>query len=176
MGALQTVFSALFPVTALMGARACTHAGTPASTTAPGTHHGRAAHGGRTVTFRRVLQHLDLTADQQRQVNTVFAHAKTELQAGRIGMQCHRQALAATSPADPNYPALLATEKANAAARVQATSDTKTRIDAVLTPAQRGQIPALLAVERAARKIRIAAWREAHVIFTGAFLNLGDTR
>ena len=72
------------------------------------------------------------------------------------------EALMAASPTDANYPSLLATEKSNAAARVQAMSDIKSQIYAVLTPEQRAQVPSLIAAEQAARAQKFAALRAQH--------------
>ena len=68
-------------------------------------------------------------------------------------------ALAAGSPNDPGYPALLATAKANAAALIQFESDLRTQVYAVLTAAQTARIPAIVAADRAAQEARTAEWR-----------------
>ena len=64
-------------------------------------------------------------------------------------MRSNREALAAAAPTDAGYPALIATEKANAAKLIEQMSAVKTQIYAVLTPAQIKQIPQILAADKA---------------------------
>ena len=161
MHAPRHVFSTIFLITALGGAVAHADTATPAPAVAS-QHHWRAGHRYRAGTFRRVLRRLNLTAEQKTQIKAVFAQARTQLQASRASMRSNHEALATTSPTDPSYPALLATEKSNAATRVQAASDVRTQVYALLTPAQQAQIPALVAADRAAREARVAAWRAQH--------------
>jgi Spy/CpxP family protein refolding chaperone len=106
-----------------------------------------------------VLRQLNLTPEQQIQIKAIFTQARPQMQALRTSLRSNHEALTATSPNDPSYPALLAAEKANGITRIQAASDLKTQIYAVLTPAQQAQIPAILAADRAARDARIAARR-----------------
>ena len=112
--------------------------------------------------LRRVLTQLNLTPEQKTQIKSILLQAKTDLSARHANARANHEALAATSPNDPGYPALLATEKSNAAARVQTASDLKTQIYAVLTSDQQAKIPSLIAADRAARQARIAAWRAEH--------------
>lgn len=134
-------------------------ADTPASgTSAPAYHRLHGHHGG----FHAVLSKLNLTADQKTQIKSIFAQSRTQYRSLHEGMKANHQALASADPNDANYPQLLATEKQNAAARVQAMSDIKAQIYAVLTPEQRAQIPALLEAQRAERATKVAAWRSAH--------------
>ena len=133
-------------------------AGTDAAPVAGG-HHG---HWGHHSEFRHVLHRLNLTPEQKTQIKTILAQAKTTYGSRHADVRANHEALTATSPNDPGYPALLATEKANAAARVQAMSDIKTQIYAVLTPAQQAQIPSIIAADRAAHQAKVAAWRSQH--------------
>ena len=112
--------------------------------------------------FARVLKQLNLTPDQQTQIKSILAQSKPQLSTLHASLRANHEALADAAPTDANYPSLLATEKANAAARVQAMSDLKTQIYAVLTPAQQAQIPGILAANRAARAQKIAAWHAQH--------------
>lgn len=109
--------------------------------------------------LRQVLDQLDLTPEQQTQVKAIMAQAKARLQTLRGAMNTDQFALAAASPNDPAYPALLATAKENAAALIQFESDLRTQVYAVLTPAQAAHIPAIVAAERAAQEARSSAWR-----------------
>jgi protein CpxP len=163
MNAFRTVFSALCLAVGLIGAAAYADTAAPAAPVAAAD--GGASHGWRAGAvrdsreFKHVLQQVNLTPEQQTQIKAIFAQARPNMQTLRANLRSNHEALAATSPNDPNYPALLATEKANGMARIQAASDLKTQIYAVLTPAQQAQIPAILAADRAARDARMAARR-----------------
>jgi protein CpxP len=122
--------------------------------------HGRHRHGH--GEFRHVLHKLNLTPEQKTQIKSIFAAAKPDFQTKFAAARANHQALESMSPNDPGYPAALATEKANAAARVQAKSEMKAQIYAILTPAQQAQIPTIIAADRAAREQHMAAWRAQH--------------
>jgi len=140
---------------ALIGSSA--FAAPPAADTPPPAHPfmGHHRHGG----LHQVLRQLDLTDAQKTQIKSIFAQAKSGMQGTFATARASHEALMAASPNDPNYPALLATEKANAAARVQAMSDIKAQVYAVLTPEQQAKIPQILAANKAAREAKMAAWR-----------------
>jgi Spy/CpxP family protein refolding chaperone len=107
-----------------------------------GHHHGPVRH------FMHVLQQLQLSAEQQTQIKSIFDASRSQFAALATGMHNNAEAMVAMPPTDPGYPALLAAAKANAAARIQQLSDVKTQIFAVLTKAQQEQIPQVLAAER----------------------------
>jgi Spy/CpxP family protein refolding chaperone len=109
-------------------------------------HHGR---------FMHVLKQLNLTAEQQTQIKSIFASAKSQFRELGASMRANHEALAAAAPTDAGYPALLATEKANAAKRIEQMSAVKTQIYAVLTPEQIKQIPQILAADK-------AKWQQRH--------------
>lgn len=106
-------------------------------------HHGPARH------FMHVLKQLNLSAEQQTQIKSIFASAKSQFQELHTSMRSNREELAAAAPTDAGYPALIATEKANAAKLIEQMSAVKTQIYAVLTPAQIKQIPQILAADKA---------------------------
>jgi Spy/CpxP family protein refolding chaperone len=143
----------LIGAAALAGAPAA-DSGAPPATVGP--HH--RFHG----EFHRVLRQLNLTPEQQTQIKSIFEQAKPGMQAALAAARANHEALMSTAPTDANYPTLLATEKTNAAARVQAMSDMKAQVYAVLTPEQQAKIPQILAADKAARQARIAAWRANH--------------
>jgi len=118
-----------------------------------GPHH---HHGGE---LGHVLHQLDLTPDQQGKVTTILAQSRIDIKALHGKMGDNRYELAATSPSDPGYPALLANAKANAAAWIQHESDVRKQIYAVLTPQQQARIPQIVAADRAAHEARMEAWR-----------------
>ena len=83
-----------------------------------------------------VLKQLNLSAEQQTQIRSILAASKPQFQSLGAGMRSNAEAMAAMSPTDPGYHALLAAAKASAAARIQQMSDVKAQVFAVLTPAQ----------------------------------------
>ncbi len=109
--------------------------------------------------LHQVLRQLDLTDEQKTQIHSIFAQAKTAMQSKFADARANHEALTAAAPTDANYPTLLAAEKANAAARVQAMSDLKAQVYAVLTREQQAKIPQILAANKAAREAKMAAWR-----------------
>jgi len=119
MSKLRSIIPALSLAVAVGGAFAYANAapaaasdatiGAAANLWAGKRHNG---HGG----FRHVLAQLNLTAEQQTQIRSVFALAKPQLQTLGANIRQNRDALAATAPTDPAYPGLLATAKENAAA------------------------------------------------------------
>jgi Spy/CpxP family protein refolding chaperone len=112
-------------------------------------HHGPGAH------FMHVLKQLNLTPEQQTQIKSIFASAKSQFKELGESMRSNREALEAAAPTDAGYPALLATEKANAAKRIEQMSAVKTQIYAVLTPTQIKQIPSIIAADK-------AKWAQRH--------------
>jgi Spy/CpxP family protein refolding chaperone len=116
---------------------------TPPASSGHWHHHGPGAH------FMHILKQLNLSAEQQTQVKSIFASAKPQFQALRASMRSNHEALAASTPSDSNYPALLATEKANAGKLIDQMSAVKTQIYAILTPEQIKQIPTIIAADKA---------------------------
>jgi len=132
-----------------VNAATSTDATTPPAPSGHWHHHGPAAH------FMHVLKQLNLSAEQQTQVKSIFASAKPQFQALRESMRSNHEALAAATPSDTNYPALLATEKANAGKLIDQMSAVKTQIYAILTPEQIKQIPQIMAADK-------AKWQQRH--------------
>jgi Spy/CpxP family protein refolding chaperone len=130
------------------------HAATSTDTPAPAAsghwhHHGPGAR------FMHVLKQLNLTAEQQTQIKSIIATAKPQFKELGASMRSNHEALAAAAPTDAGYPALLATEKANAAKRIEQMSAVKTQIYAVLSAAQIKQIPQIMAADK-------AKWQQNH--------------
>ena len=96
------------------------------------------------------LKQLNLTAEQQQSVHSVFQSKADEHKAMSAQRRANREALASTLPDDSKYPGLIKERKRLAAASIQQQSETEIQIYAVLTPEQKAQIPQLLA-ERKAR-------------------------
>jgi periplasmic protein CpxP/Spy len=121
----------------------------PAADNWHGHHHGAAG------PFMHALRQLNLSAEQQTQIKSIFAASKPQFQSLGASMRSNAETMAAMSPTDPGYPALLVTAKANAAARIQQMSDVKAQIFALLTKAQQEQIPQIIAADK-------AKWQQRH--------------
>jgi Spy/CpxP family protein refolding chaperone len=102
-----------------------------------------------------VLKQLNLTPEQQTQIKSIFASAKSQFKELGQSIRSNHEALETSAPTDAGYPALLATEKANAAKRIEQMSAVKTQIYAVLTSAQIKQIPTIIAADK-------AKWQQSH--------------
>jgi Spy/CpxP family protein refolding chaperone len=141
------------------------HAATTTDTT-PQTSGGPRGHGhhhhGAAGRFMHVLKQLNLSPEQQTQIKSIFAAAKPQFKTLGGSMHSNAEAMAGMSPTDSGYPALLATAKSNAAARVQQMSDVKTQIFAVLTKQQQEQIPQILAADKAKWAANRAKWQQQH--------------
>jgi hypothetical protein len=99
----------------------------------PGAFHSRAAHW-------RLLRGLHLTPAQLTQVRTAVEAMHANGSALFHQAREHRDALAATSPLASNYPALVATVKADDAARIDQFVRLRTAVFGALTPAQQTQL------------------------------------
>jgi len=153
MNRSRTILIASLAAAGLAGVAA--HAATSSDTLPPaGGHpwHGHHGPGGR---FMHVLKQLDLSPEQQTQIKSIFATSMSQFKELGLSMRSNHEALAAAAPTDSGYPALLATEKTNAARRIEAMSAVKTQIYAVLTPAQIKLIPQIIAADK-------AKWQQQH--------------
>ena len=151
---IRSRFLSLICVTAGLAVAHAYAADAPApaaeNTAAPAAgHQWHGGHRHHRSEFHRVLGQLNLTPEQKTQIKSIVAQAKGEFSARHASSRADREAL-------------LATEKANAAARIQSTSDIKTQIFAVLRPDQQSRIPTIIADDRAARDAPVAAWRSQH--------------
>jgi len=115
----------------------------------PPAAHGHWHHHGPGARFMHVLKQLNLSAEQKTQIKGILTAAKPQFQGLRESMRSNHEALAAAAPTDAGYPALLATEKANAAKRIEEMSAVKTQIYAVLSAEQIKQIPQIIAADKA---------------------------
>ena len=96
------------------------------------------------------LKQLDLSAEQQQTIHSIFQGSADKRKALRDQQRSTFSALASTMPDNSDYPALIATQKQLASDAIQQMSDTETQIYNVLTPEQKAKVPQLLA-ERKAR-------------------------
>ena len=141
---------------------AAAYADNPApAETATGPSVGGHVHG-RQAGFGHMLRQLNLTPEQQTQIQSIFAQAKPQLQALHSSSRSNPEQLATVSPNDPGYAALVASEQSAAAARVKMRADLWGQIYAILTPAQQAAIPGIVAAEKAKWATRRAAWQQQH--------------
>jgi Spy/CpxP family protein refolding chaperone len=152
MNRLRTMLSVVC-VTAALGSAtdvwAATQAVTPnAAPMRQGWHDGRGGPGGG---MHRILDQLDLSAEQTSQVQSIFAQTRPQLQAVRESGRANREQLEVTPPTDPGYAGLVASAKSNAAEQIQLMSDLWVKVYAILTPDQRARIPGIVAAQRADR-------------------------
>jgi Spy/CpxP family protein refolding chaperone len=149
-------------LSAALGAAVIAAAATPPASpsNAPGQgpmrHDGRHGPGGPDAGIHRVLEQLDLTAEQKTQIRSIFEQAKPRLQAAHESGRASREQLIVMPPTDPAYAGMLASAKSNAAEQIQLTSDLWTQVYAKLTPDQRARIPTVVAAQRAERDARTA--------------------
>jgi len=118
-------------------------------------HHGSMLVG---LTLRATKQ-LNLTSDQQQQIKTILATARSQ----------HKQAAAQSldmsvlgNPGDPNYSSAVQSAKSLAAERLQNQIELQSQIYNVLTKEQKAQLPQVLAAMKAKAEQRRAAWQQQH--------------
>jgi Spy/CpxP family protein refolding chaperone len=151
MNRLRTMFSVVCIVATLGGATVVSAANPPATPGgAPmrqGWHDGPGGPGGG---MHRILDQLNLTAEQTAQIQAIVAQAKPQLQAVHQSGRANREQLEVTPPTDPGYAAMVAVAKTHAAEQIQLMSDLWTQVYAKLTPEQKARIPGIVAAQRAA--------------------------
>ena len=139
---------------ALASAATSTQPATPnAAPMRQGWHDGPGGPGGG---FHRILDQLNLTAEQTAQIRSITDQAKPQLQAVHQSGRANREQLDITPPTDPGYAGLVAFAKSNAAEQIQLTSDLWAQVYAKLTPDQRARIPGIVAAERTERDARMS--------------------
>jgi Spy/CpxP family protein refolding chaperone len=132
-------------------------ANTPnAATMQRGQHHGW---GGPDRSFQRVLEQLDLTADQKTRIELLVVQARPAMQATQQNGRTNRDQLLITPPTDPAYPGLLEFAKSNAAELIQQMSDLWSQVYGQLTAEQRAQIPGIVTATKTERDTRKASRR-----------------
>ena len=90
---------------AVVGLAAITvNAATSTDTTTPPTHSGHWHHHGPAAHFMHVLKQLNLSAEQQTQIKSIFASAKPQFESLRRSMRSNHEALLAATPSDADYP------------------------------------------------------------------------
>jgi len=136
---------------------ASAQASTPAAAQMHGRMHGRVHE----HPFMRILQQLDLTAEQKAKIRSIYSAARPQTESLGKSTRENMQTMMTTAPSDASYAALVESAKANALAHIKLISDTQAHIYAVLTPEQQAKIPGVVAAEKAkweaARQKRQAA-------------------
>ncbi|MFT3906064.1 MAG: Spy/CpxP family protein refolding chaperone [Steroidobacteraceae bacterium] len=102
-----------------------------------------------------VLRQLDLSADQQQSVRTLLQAQRAQLRGASDGSQL----TVLGNPGDPGYATAVDTAKQRAAARIDAMSGLQQQIYALLTPAQKAKLPAVLAQMQTKLQERMAQRR-----------------
>jgi Spy/CpxP family protein refolding chaperone len=164
MNPLRTTLSAVCIAATLGGvglASAATQPSTPNAAQNTGSmqqrlHDGRGGPRGLGAGFQRILDQLNLSAEQTAQIRSLTDQAKPRLQALQQSARANRDQLEVTPPTDPAYNGILASAKSNAVEQIQLMSDLWTQAYAKLTPDQRAQIPGIVAAERAEWEARKA--------------------
>jgi len=168
MKAIRATIYALCLIPALGGIALASAATQPAATPQSTgwmqheMHGGHGGPGGPDRAFHRVLNQLDLTAEQKAQIRAIFDQGKPQLQAAHQSGRAARDQLEVTPPTDPAYPGMLASAKSNAAEQIQLMSDLWTQVYAKLTPEQRARIPGIVAAQRADRDAHRASRKPMH--------------
>jgi len=116
---------------------------------------GRSHHPG--GSYAGLLHQLNLSSDQEVKIKGIFAQARPQFQTLRTTQRATRDKLAGSLPTDPAYAALLTSAQRGAASEETLRAQTWGLVLQELTPAQLGQIPALLAAKHEAWAARNAA-------------------
>jgi Spy/CpxP family protein refolding chaperone len=150
MNRLRSVLAAVCIATTIGGAAIASAATAPATPNSKpmrqGWQDGRGGPGGE---MHRLLDKLDLTAEQTAQVQAILDAARPQMHAVHQSGRAYREQLQTMPPTDPGYAALIASAKANAAEQIQLRSDLWAQVYEKLTPDQRSRIPGIVAAQRA---------------------------
>ena len=138
---------------------------TATTTTAPATGHKWHGHhrGGLLLGMTlHATKQLNLTADQQASIKSILSTAHAQAKAARAANGSAVDMSVLANPGDPNYATALQSAKTLAANRIQNESELQGQIYNVLTPAQKAQLPTVLAAMKAKAEARRAAWQTQH--------------
>lgn len=134
---------------------------TTATTPAADGKHWHHHHGGMLVGgLLHATKQLSLTEQQQTTINGILATARAQAKAAAGTNSVDMSVLA--NPGDPNYATALQTAKSKFEARMQSQSELQSQIYNVLTPAQKAQLPTVLAAMKTQAEQRRAAWQAQH--------------
>jgi hypothetical protein len=108
----------------------------------------------------RATRQLNLTPDQQTSIKGIMASTRHTHQAGTQVQQPGMTVLG--NPGDPGFAAAVQSAQAAAAGRIQMESALAGQIYAVLSSAQRQELPGVLASIQAKEQARRASWAAKH--------------
>lgn len=152
MNRIRSILSAVCIAATLGGAAIASAATEQATPNSPPMRHGwQEGQGGPGGGMHRMLDKLDLTAEQTAQVKAIIDAARPQMHAIHESGRVNREQLLTMPPTDPGFAALVAAAKANAAEQIQLRSDLWTQVYEKLTPDQRARIPGIVAAQRADR-------------------------
>jgi Spy/CpxP family protein refolding chaperone len=114
----------------------------------------------------RATKQLNLTADQQASIKTILTTARTQAKAAHASGEAPVDMAVLGNPGDPNYATALQSAKTLAATHIQNESELQSQIYNVLTPAQKAQLPTVLASMKAQAQQRRAVWEQRHATGT----------
>jgi periplasmic protein CpxP/Spy len=106
-----------------------------------------------------MLKELELTDAQQQSIRAVIDGNAAQRDALRERQRANREALATTMPDNPDYPALIESQKQLAVDAIQRASETHTQIYNLLTAEQKARVPELIAQRKARWAERREMWR-----------------
>jgi Spy/CpxP family protein refolding chaperone len=131
-----------------------TPSGTATTTSTPARPHWHARGSGMLGMTLRAGRELNLTPDQQQSIKSLLANARAQ----RRGAASAVDPAVLGNPGDPNYASAVQAAKAAAANRIDAEMALQAQVYDVLTPAQKQQLPQVLASIKAQMQARRATW------------------
>jgi Spy/CpxP family protein refolding chaperone len=170
VGLLVLAVAGIGSAVGVANAQSTTAPATTTTTTAP-AHGGHKWHGHRGGGFLvgmtlHATKQLNLTADQQASIKTILTTARAQAKAAHAAGQSPVDMAVLANPGDPNYATALQSAKSVAATRIQNESELQSQIYNVLTPAQKAQLPTVLATMKAQAQQRRAVWEQRHAAGT----------
>lgn len=142
------------------GAAAAAQADTASTATTPATtplrHWGHARGGMLLGTLLRATRQLNLTDAQKSSIKGILASARSAQSASAPDITV------LGNPGNPDYASAVQSAKSLASTRIDRESAIATQIYDVLTPAQKTQLPTVLASMKARAAQRRAAWQQMH--------------
>ena len=164
IGLLIVALAAVGGAAGIAAAQTSTSSAASSTTTTPATgHKWHRHHGGFMLGMTlRATKQLNLTAEQQASIKSILTSARAEAKAAHSAGQAPFDMSVLGNPGDANYANALQSAKTFAAARIQKESELQAKIYDVLTPAQKAQLPTVLASIKAQGAARRASWESRH--------------
>ena len=132
-----------------------------ASSSSSGSHYGHWHHARGAMfvgTLLRAARQLNLTSDQKQTIRTLVAQARSQLRSSGGAPDI----TVIGNPGDPNFATAVQSLQSRASTRIGEESELASNIYNVLTPAQKQQLPTVLASIEAKAAARRAAWQAQH--------------